>query len=207
MRVGTEHSRLSHGSSWAHLISQPEQGCLLVTKRPDMGFFDRAVILMLHHNDKEGSYGLVLNRKSHLMVKDVGLDGPTRDAFSENPLYLGGPVQMEMLHVLHGVSSVEGTIPVIDGVYQGSVRNAAQMVLGGEVASSDFQLISGYSGWAPYQLAAELQDESWHLISASRDVILSSMGRQRFDGADVKSEMWRHVLSLAGIPVDDSPTP
>ena len=46
-------------------------------------------------------------------------------------------------------------------VYQGSVRHAADMVMQGRACSGDFQLISGYSGWGAFQLAAEMQDQVW----------------------------------------------
>ena len=47
------------------------------------------------------------------------------------------------------------------GVYQATVRAAADTVMNRRARSRDFQLISGYSGWAPFQLAAELQDQAW----------------------------------------------
>ena len=50
---------------------------------------------------------------------------------------------------------------LLQGVYQGSVRSAADMVMDGRARSSDFQFISGYSGWDAFQLSAELQDQAW----------------------------------------------
>jgi len=192
--------------SWAHVISRPEPGCLLVTRQRDMGFFDRSVILLLHHDDREGSYGLVLNRPSRLLIKDVGLDDYSRQAFADSPLFLGGPVQLELLHVIHGIRGVEDAVPIIDGVYQGSVRNAADMVMDGRARSSDFQFISGYSGWDAFQLSAELQDQAWYCVSASQDIVLRCLGERGSQmDEDLQTNMWRGVLGLAGVPTTDQP--
>ena len=37
---------------WAHLIAQPERGCLLVAKQPNLGMFSNSVILMLEHGER-----------------------------------------------------------------------------------------------------------------------------------------------------------
>ena len=38
-------------STWAHTIATPESGCLLIARRPDMGFFTNSVILLLQHSE------------------------------------------------------------------------------------------------------------------------------------------------------------
>uniref|UniRef100_A0A7S1SJB7 Uncharacterized protein n=1 Tax=Tetraselmis chuii TaxID=63592 RepID=A0A7S1SJB7_9CHLO len=204
--AGTQDTiQLSYGASpqstsrWAHLISQPEEGCLLVTRQPDMGFFDRTVILLLNHENSQGSYGLVLNRQSTLMVRDVGLEPGSLKAFGGNPLYLGGPVELRVLGVVHGVPGVTGAEEVTPGVFHGGVRDAAELVNGGQADASEFQLVAGYSGWGPHQLSGEIHDKSWYVISASRDIILECA---RIRGADewvVRSNIWEDILRLAGI--------
>src|SRR5580698_5720607 len=62
-------------------------------------FFQRTVVLVCQH-DAEGALGLVLNRNSgnklgEMMVADVP------DDFKDQPLYLGGPVQLSALSYLH----------------------------------------------------------------------------------------------------------
>ena len=39
---------------------------------------------------------------------------PVAQAFADSPLYLGGPVQLELLHVIHGIRGVEDAVPIID---------------------------------------------------------------------------------------------
>src|SRR5271169_5415735 len=62
-------------------------------------FFQRTVILVCQH-DAEGAFGLVLNRASgnnlgEMIVADVP------EQIKEQPLYLGGPVQLSALSYLH----------------------------------------------------------------------------------------------------------
>eukprot|EP00873_Tetraselmis_striata_P035855 jgi/Tetstr1/456119/TSEL_042888.t1 len=186
-------------SRWAHLIPQPEAGCLLVCRQPDLGFFDRTVILLLTHENSEGSYGLILNKQSTLMVDDVALEGLSRKAFAGNPLYLGGPVELGVLGILHGVPGVSGAEEVSPGVFHGGLRHAAEMVGGGSADPSEFQLICGYSGWAPFQLSGELHSKSWYVISASRDIILECARVRGKHELDVRSNIWEDILRLAGI--------
>jgi putative AlgH/UPF0301 family transcriptional regulator len=85
------------------------------------------------------------------------------------------------------------------GVFHGGVRDAAELVNGGQADASEFQLVAGYSGWGPHQLSGEIHDKSWYVISASRDIILECA---RIRGADewvVRSNIWEDILRLAGI--------
>lgn len=37
------------------------------------------------------------------------------------------------------------------------------------------QVMAGYAGWAPYQLAQEVRNGSWWIVAASKDVILDTL--------------------------------
>lgn len=53
-------------------------------------------------DDAAGSAGLVLNAPSRGLIGDVGLDQALAGSFSAQPLYCGGPVAQNSLHLLHG---------------------------------------------------------------------------------------------------------
>jgi hypothetical protein len=42
-------TRVRPKDAWAHLISSPEQGCLLVARQPDLGMFSHSVLLVSEH--------------------------------------------------------------------------------------------------------------------------------------------------------------
>eukprot|EP01025_Chloroclados_australasicus_P027284 TRINITY_DN2709_c0_g1_i1.p1 TRINITY_DN2709_c0_g1~~TRINITY_DN2709_c0_g1_i1.p1 ORF type:complete len:313 (+),score=24.09 TRINITY_DN2709_c0_g1_i1:181-1119(+) len=159
-------------SIWAHLISQPERGCLLVSSASDLGFFNNTAILLLQHEDQKGSLGLILDRPSPLMVHDVFTRRDVSDIFGGETIYFGGPVGYDRIHVLHGQQCVRGGKEILRGVYVGGMDDACQLIQAGEANKEQFRLLFGYCGWDPFQLAAELHDESWYIVSASRELIL-----------------------------------
>jgi putative AlgH/UPF0301 family transcriptional regulator len=161
-----------HVSVWSHTITHPERGCLLVAKRPDLGMFSYSVVLLTEHDDEIGSSGLVLNMATPLHVSNLGLEDHISESLGKLPLYIGGPVTRNLLHVLHGAGAVEGSMEIVPGVYAGGVESAADLVLRGELEAGEFRLLAGYSGWEPYQLSEEIMHGAWHVISASSDVIL-----------------------------------
>ncbi len=202
----------SHPLHWSHPISHPERGCLLVAKMPDLGMFSYSVILMTEHDDEVGSSGLVLNMSTPLHVANLGLEEHINVSLGKCPLYIGGPVTRNLLHVLHGRPEVEGSMEIVPGVYAGGVESAADLVLKGHVAPSEFRLLAGYSGWEPYQLSEEIRQGAWHVISASSTVILgcikgdySGFGYQHMVSEDIgvdnsKLHCWKAILSETGLP-------
>src|SRR5207245_1985024 len=62
-------------------------------------FFQRTVVLVCQH-DAEGAFGLVLNRSSGNKLGEM-LVAEVPDQLKEEPLYLGGPVQLSALSFLH----------------------------------------------------------------------------------------------------------
>lgn len=203
---------MSHSLHWSHPISHPERGSLLVAKMPDLGMFSYSVILMTEHDDEVGSSGLVLNMSTPLHVANLGLEEHINVSLGKCPLYIGGPVTRNLLHVLHGCPEVEGSMEIVPGVYAGGVESAADLVLQGQVNPSEFRLLAGYSGWEPYQLSEEIRQGAWHVISASSDVILgcikgdyTGFGYQHIVSEDVdidnsKLHCWKAILSETGLP-------
>eukprot|EP01026_Neomeris_dumetosa_P081173 TRINITY_DN90842_c0_g1_i2.p2 TRINITY_DN90842_c0_g1~~TRINITY_DN90842_c0_g1_i2.p2 ORF type:complete len:311 (+),score=30.43 TRINITY_DN90842_c0_g1_i2:150-1082(+) len=159
-------------SVWAHLISRPEQGSLLVSRSDDLGFFNYTAILLLKHDDRVGTIGLVLNKPSPLTVRDVFTRSDVANAFGSQNVYFGGPVGYDRLNVLHSKQIINGVQEIVRGLYIGGIDEACAMVDAGIANSKDFRLMFGYCGWDPWQLAAELHDDSWYNVSASREVIL-----------------------------------
>lgn len=63
---------------WAHEVSRPEPGCLLLAHpymfRDRQRYFYQAVILLLD-NGPDGSYGIILNRPTQYKVRFVAVYG------------------------------------------------------------------------------------------------------------------------------------
>lgn len=127
------------------------------------GFFSRSVILMLQHGD-EGAFGLVLNRPAQ--AKELPF-----------PIYVGGPCKMDGLLMIHGVEewldpTSEGQPQVCPGVFLGT---AEQFEKATEADDTDkFRVFTGYAGWAPKQLEAEMSQDSWIVLPASGELIFGT---------------------------------
>jgi len=112
-------------------------------------FFQRTVVLICQH-DAEGAFGLVLNRSSgnklgEMLVADVP------EPLKDQPLYLGGPVQLSALSYLHSDNFLPeaSVMPNLDLGH--SLDSLVEL---GESfsATKKVKMFAGYAGWSPGQL-------------------------------------------------------
>lgn len=148
--------------------------------------FDRAVVLMIEHND-QGALGVVLNRPTELEVSTVLADWAELAA-EPSVLYVGGPVEQNGVLALGrhrggaplpGWSSVVGDVGTID-LHLEPVDLADGL--------DGVRFFAGYSGWGPGQLDAELGEQAWLVVDAHGDDVFA---------ADPEA-MWRAILRRQG---------
>ena len=119
--------------------------------------FARTVILLCEHGS-EGSVGFVLNRSTQLTLGDLLPELYTPDL----PVFQGGPVQMDTLHMVHRTPIALGGNEIAPGVYWGGSYEALQdMIENNAYNAEDMKLYVGYSGWSPGQLDKEMAEGSW----------------------------------------------
>ena len=168
-------------------------GCLLLA-RPllDDPYFVRSVVLVLAHEDAEGTMGVVLNRPGSPVNTPTQLPlaewidtatGPRVD-------FYGGPVGAESFICLsQDLASPTGVgfIDMIDDVATHSYPH---------------RVFRGYSGWGPSQLEDEISQGAWWVVE-------SQMG----DVVDLEPEnLWNKVLQrqdsvlrrMGNFPLDPS---
>ena len=72
----------------------PKQGNILISEPLMNDFhFGRSVILLIDHEEAEGSFGVIINKTLNTSVNQIVDDFPEFDA----PVYLGGPVSDNQL--------------------------------------------------------------------------------------------------------------
>jgi putative transcriptional regulator len=147
-------------------------------------FFQRTVILVCQH-DVEGAFGLVLNRSSGNKLGDVVVaDLP--DQLKEQPLYVGGPVQLSALSFLHSDDFLPdaGVMPNLE---LGHSLDA--LVDLGETfsATKKIRTFAGYAGWSPGQLEDEMKRDAWLTHPASLDLIFGTT-----------EKLWQSILRQKG---------
>ncbi|KAF6264861.1 hypothetical protein COO60DRAFT_1481158 [Scenedesmus sp. NREL 46B-D3] len=163
---------------WAHELSQPEAGCLLLAHpymfREKQTYFYQAVILLLDHGP-EGSYGIILNRPTQYKVSQIkSTVHELLSLFSDNKLFMGGDCGDTAMVVLTHRADIEGVTQVTEGVYHHNVHGAAAAVAAGKADPSDFRFFAQYAGWAPGQLEEECKAGVWFCTAASPALTLNA---------------------------------
>ena len=164
---------------------RPGRGVLLVA-RPTLldPNFARTVVLLCDHDDDEGSLGFVLNRPSPSTLSEV-LPGDHDFEGREDTVYLGGPVELNSLAVVHRERGLEGAREILPGVFLGGeVAVLGERVRTKAVPGSAIRFLVGYSGWGKGQLRREMEEDTWLLCPARPEWI--------FDPDP--STLWKRVL-------------
>ena len=168
-------------------ITKPQNGSLLISE-PYLGDpnFERSVVLLCSHNEDEGTFGLVLNRKSNLKLSDViDVYNDTFDA----ELGIGGPVQYNTLHYVHRLSELPQAIKLGEDLYWGGDFEILRTMIGsGIVSTSDIKFFLGYSGWTPGQLQEEIDKNVW---------IVNNNATNKLFNLEA-DKLWRSVLKDMG---------
>jgi putative transcriptional regulator len=180
-------------------MTKVQEGSILISE-PFLGDpnFERTVVLVCKH-DEEGSFGLVLNRKSTLKLSDV-LD---YDHSFDTELGVGGPMQYNTLHYIHRVEALEESIPLADSLYWGGdYEQLQEFILKGKIEPADIRFFLGYSGWSPGQLEEEVDKNVWIVNNNATDKLFTldadSLWRQ------ILKEMGGKYKVLANYPIDPS---
>lgn len=125
-------------------------------------FFGRSVVLLADHDDNEGSFGLIMNKKTRLTLGEVAPEFIN----CSFPLYLGGPVMAKNIFFIHTLGAlIPDSTPICDDLYWGgNPESVKDMVIGNEIGKDEIRFFLGYSGWNPMQLKNELRHNSWIVV-------------------------------------------
>jgi putative transcriptional regulator len=175
-------------------------GTILISE-PYMGDpnFERTVVLVCRH-DEEGSFGLVLNRKSNLKLSDV-LDVFQQDGDME--LSIGGPMEYNTLHYIHQLDKLQEAIPLSQSVFWGGdYEQLKEFLSSGLISPDEIRFFLGYSGWSPGQLQEEIENKIWIVNNTATDLLFDLN----------QDSLWREILKqmggkykvLANYPIDPS---
>ena len=156
--------------------------------------FHKTVVFLLQH-DLEGAVGVVLNRpsqepvESHLPEWAMRLEDPP-------VIFVGGPVDPAV--AIGVVRSDRPADPT-------ALRGVGMVDLAGDPAASTpgpVRVFSGYAGWGPGQLEAELAEGAWMVLGAYEDDVFTR------DPVGLWSAVLRRqggtVAMLATFPIDPS---
>ena len=149
-------------------------------------YFGRSVVLLVEHEENEGSFGLIMNKKVDKSLNEIVQDFPRFEA----PVFLGGPVQTNQLFYLHTLGDlIPNSLQVMNGLYWGGDMEVLQsMIETGVVNNSQVRFFLGYAGWETKQLTDELKRNSWLVSDASVSALFRTKSQL----------MWRHFVRRMG---------
>lgn len=150
--------------------------------------FSRSVVYIVEHDDK-GTVGFVLNQPMGLMLEDVIQTGTSEDL--DIPLFTGGPVGNDTLHVIHQLGDhVPGSKYISRHIYWGGDFEQIKFLIGNKNADlRDVKFFVGYSGWGPGQLEDEIKEKSWVILKGNEDLIFNN---------SIESKVWEKALNQKG---------
>jgi putative transcriptional regulator len=147
---------------------RPRRGRLLVAApQLEDPNFRRAVVLIVEHDD-QGSFGLVLNQPTAVPVEEL-LETWSEPASSAPPavVFSGGPVSPEVVIGLGRPAIGERFVPVLGPV---GVVDLHERPQGAPALAA--RIFSGYAGWGPGQLEAELAQGAWFVVPGRPEDLL-----------------------------------
>lgn len=178
----------------------PKAGRLLVAEPfLDDGYFRRAVVLLVEHNEK-GSLGFILNKPVDLRLNEAVQDFPE---YAES-LFLGGPVQRDQLFYVHTLGElIEDSWPIGEGLWwNGNFETIRDMVEAGVIRPNQLRFFIGYSGWEAQQLEREMSEKAWFVSPMSTDLIFSEKPDALW--GETLKRMGKNYGVMANFPQDPS---
>lgn len=138
--------------------------------------FARSVIYLCAHNES-GAMGIIVNYP----VKEIEIDDvldqlniSSAGLVPDMPIHFGGPVEANRGFVVHSADydSPESIIRQ-DGIAVTSNINVLEDYAAGH-GPAQGMLMLGYAGWAPGQLEAEIEEGSWIMVPASKELVFNA---------------------------------
>lgn len=125
--------------------------------------FERGVTFLCQHNES-GALGITINRAAEIrnaeVLEQLEIECPN-DAWANQPVLIGGPVQRDRGFVLHASGgSWTSSIQVSEDIALTTSKDILEALATGE-GPDRAVLALGYAGWAPGQLENEIRENSW----------------------------------------------
>jgi putative transcriptional regulator len=149
--------------------------------------FDHAVILMVSH-DRDGAFGIVINRPlGEKPLADIlaAFGKKDTDAAGNVPVFLGGPVQIEVSFTIHGNDYRRPETHAIDARLAATPSSEVLEDIARKQGPAKSLIAFGYAGWAPGQLESEISHNVWYTAPADPGIV--------FD--DDRDKVWEHAVA------------
>lgn len=147
--------------------------------------FYQSVTCLSEHNQK-GAMGIVITRihpkvNARMIFDELGM--PASAGAERIPVYIGGPVHMNEIFVLHGSPfHWEGSVMVTDELALSNSRDILEAIAA-ESGPRAFIISLGCAGWGPGQLEGEIRSNAWITGPYSQEIVFRMDVEQRWEAA------------------------
>lgn len=131
-------------------------------KLGDPNFF-RSVVLLVRHNE-EGALGVVLNRPSDTLLKEVWSKVSETPCETTAVIHHGGPCAGPLMAIHTSEFCAESE--VLPHLYFAADKDKLEQLVLQPTEVARFY--AGYAGWQAGQLEAEMQEEAWFHTPAKK---------------------------------------
>ena len=168
----------------------PARGTLLVARPHQLDpNFKPTEVVLCDNPAPRGSLRFLLNRPSGKGLGEV-LRGEHAFEGRGDRVFVGGPVGLDSLAILHGMGGVAGAMEVLPGVVLGGdVEDLGARIRAGSIPEEERRFMVGYAGWGEGQLAGEMAEGTW--------IVLPATAPRVFDRGD-PATLWSRVLKSLG---------
>jgi putative transcriptional regulator len=172
----------------AAVAQSTDRGFFLVAKPGLLDPNFRQTVVLVGNAPDGATLGVIINRPTEQSLAKILPGNPTLARFTE-PLYFGGPVERVGLFAVFRAQEAPGqTFPVGNGLHLALHPPTVEQLL--LKPPEQVRFYNGYSGWAPGQLANELQRGDWWVFDADPETVF------RKDTATLWEELSRRARSL-----------
>jgi len=163
---------------------KPTMGKILISE-PMLNdeFFKRSVVYLIDETS-DTFMGLVLNNPLDVKLNEVleGFDG------SDFDLYVGGPVEPDVLFYIHTLGEIKEAEPIANGLYfGGDIEEIKLLCEIGKLNKSNIKFFLGSAGWGPGQLDEEITFNSWLVTDCNSEFLFTNT-----------TKMWSESLQFVG---------
>jgi putative transcriptional regulator len=135
--------------------------------------FHRTVVLLCEHTP-DGAFGLVINRPTDTNASEAVQLTPPPDRDGGLSLWTGGPVEPQRGWILMGQEQDDESdaILVSPGIYLSTSPLLLRRLI--EIAPPRTRVLTGYAGWGPGQLDAELSSSAWLIADVDPQLVFET---------------------------------
>ena len=135
--------------------------------------FKEAVILVTPHHRGE-VVGLVVNKPSETAVSKLFPESELKAEHSTQ-LYFGGPLSKQsLLFLIRSKKQPKASLRIFDDVFMSADSKVLEQVLRHPRPFTGLRIFSGYAGWKPGQLEAEVEKGYWLLREADTEILFNT---------------------------------